>query len=290
MSSSSVKSKRVSVFEECMPLTPMQRHLCTSGWLAMALWMLAVFWGPDILTYFGVLLSPHGHAHVFAYGQPFVDARVWLGIPNALDVLSNFPLALAGAWGLRAMKRSGKSGFHINTSQALLVFFWGLLITAVGSAVYHWAPDARGLVLDRLGMAVTFSGVLGLAMAERVGAHIARNALLAVLVLGSLSAVMPLVHGNVLPWAVVQFGGMGFLAWAALRKPLPTALGVSLGGVLAVYALAKVFELGDAAVFRATGDLVSGHTLKHVVAALAVWPVVRAMRQNAPSGGSAAKK
>ena len=288
MSSPSVNPNKASVLEQCMPLTPMQRHLCTSGWLAMALWMVVAFFGPAVLAYLGITVPPDGHLHLYAHGHPFADARVWLGIPNALDVLSNLPLALAGVWGLTEMKRSGHTAFHSNTRHALCVFFWGLMVTALGSAAYHRAPDAQSLVFDRLGMAVTFSGALGLAMAERVGAHIARNALLAVLVLGSLSAVMPLVHGNVLPWMVVQFGGMGFLAWAALRKPLPTALGVSLGGMLALYALAKLFELGDAAVFHATGDLVSGHTLKHVAAALAAWPVIRAMRQNAPSGASAA--
>ncbi|AOW14859.1 hypothetical protein LPB72_20745 [Hydrogenophaga crassostreae] len=273
-----------------MPLTPTQRHLCTSGWLALVVWMVAAFFGPALLAYVGVNLSPNGHGHLFAHGHPFVDARAWAGIPNALDVLSNAPLALVGGWGLAVLKRAGAAAFHINTYQALRVFSWGLVFTAVGSSVYHWAPDAQGLVFDRLGMAVIFAGALGLAMAERVGALIARNTLLAMLLVGCLSAVMPLVHGNVLPWVVVQFGGMAFMAWAALRKPLPTALGVSLGGLLALYALAKAFEMGDAGVFHATGGLVSGHSLKHLVAALAAWPVMRAMRQNAQARGSEARQ
>jgi hypothetical protein len=269
-----------------MPLTPIQRHLCTSGWVALALWMVAVFFGPALLAHFGITLSPHGHDHLYAHGHPFVDARAWLGMPNAFDVLSNAPLALAGLWGLVGLGRSGRAAFHVHTHQALRVFFGGLVLTAVGSSVYHWAPDAHGLVFDRLGMAVTFAGALGLAMAERVSALIARNTLWAMLVVGCLSAAMPLVHGNVLPWAVVQFGGMAFMAWAALREPLPTALGVSLGSLLVFYSLAKLAEMGDATVFHATGDLVSGHTLKHLVAALAALPVIRAMRQNAQSSGS----
>jgi hypothetical protein len=270
------------VGEQCMPLTPTQRHLCTGAWLALALWMVAAIFGPVLMTHLGIVLSPHGHDHLYAHGHPFVDARVWLGIPNAFDVLSNAPLGLAGLWGLATLKWSTPSGLRASTHLVLRVFFWGLLCTAAGSAIYHWAPDAPGLVLDRLGMAVTFAGALGLSMAERVGARIARHAMLAVWVLGGLSAVMPLAHGNVLPWAVVQFGGLAFLVWAALRQPLPFAIGVSLGGVLALYALAKLFELGDASVFEATGGWVSGHTLKHVTAALAAWPVIRAMRQNAP--------
>ena len=142
MLSSSVKSNEVSVFEQYMPLTPLQRHMCTAGWLAMALWMVAAFFGPALMVYLGIALTPHGHAHMYAHGHPFVDARTWFGIPNAPDVLSNLALAVAGIWGLAVMKRLGTSEFHINTKQSLAVFFWGLVITALGSAVYHWAADA----------------------------------------------------------------------------------------------------------------------------------------------------
>ena len=267
-----------------MPLTPMQRHLCASGWLALAVWLGAVLFGPSLVSLLGLEAWVGSQTHLYAHGHPFVDARTWMGVPNALDVLSNLPLAMAGLWGMGALvRRSRRTGLHKNTSRTLWVFFWGLVLTAAGSAVYHWAPNAVGLALDRLGMAVAFAGALGLAMAERVGARIARNALIAVLLVGSLSAVMPVAHGNVLPWAVVQYGGMAFLAWSAWRKPLPTALGVSLGGMLVIYAAAKLFEMGDAGVFHALGGLVSGHTLKHLAAALAAWPVIRALNENARS-------
>ena len=272
-----------------MPLTPMQRQLCASGWFALAVWLGAALFGPNLISLVGLEAWMSSQAHLYAHGQPFVDARSWLGVPNALDVLSNLPLALAGLWGMGALrKRRRSAGLHKNTGQVLRVFFVGLVLTAAGSAVYHWAPSAVGLALDRLGMAVAFAGVLGLAMAERVGARIARNTLIAVLLVGTLSAVMPVARGNVLPWAVVQFGGMAFLAWAAWRTPLPTALGVSLGSVLALYAVAKLFEVGDAEVFHALGGLVSGHTLKHCAAAVAAWPVIRALRENAQFDGTTA--
>lgn len=252
------------------------------AWLAGAVWLLALLAGPALLAQAGLSLNAHGHAHLHAHGHPFVDARAWIGLPNAMDVLSNLPLLIAGLWGFVAMRlRSAAAACANITHLALLVFFWGLVLTSVGSSVYHWAPDAQGLVLDRLGMCVAFAGALALALAERVGASAARNTLWAVLVMGSLSAVLPLSHGHVLPWVVVQFGGMGLMAWAALRKPLPGSLGVSLSALIALYALAKLFEMGDAAIFQATGELVSGHSLKHLFAALAAWPVVRAMRQNA---------
>ena len=47
---------------------------------------------------------------------------------------------------------------------------------------------------------------------------------------------------------------------------------------LSIFSLAKALEAGDAAVFAATQMWVSGHSLKHVVAAAAALPLVMALR------------
>lgn len=243
----------------------------------MAVWLFASLFGPVLLSAAGVDVNVHGHAHLHAHGHPFVDARTLWGIPNAMDVLSNLSLAIAGVsgwWGLR------RRHLGADIQRPLQVFFIGLFVTAAGSAWYHWAPEPFGLALDRLGMAVTFAGAIALAVAERVGPRPAATTLGLVLVMASISAWLPLTHGNVLPWVVVQFGGMALIVAMALRAPRPGALGVHLGALIAIYALAKLFELGDEAVFHATGDAVSGHSLKHVTAAFAVWPVWSALRQN----------
>jgi hypothetical protein len=251
----------------------------------MAVWLLACLFGPVLLSAAGVDVNIHGHAHLHAHGHPFVDARALWGMPNAMDVLSNLPLAIAGVCGWWSLRR-GHQGADIQ--RPLQVLFIGLLLTAVGSAWYHWAPDPFGLALDRLGMAVTFAGAIALAVAERVGPRPAGATLGLVLVMASISAWLPLTHGNVLPWVVVQFGGIALIAAMALRAPRPGALGVHLGALIAIYALAKLFELGDEAVFHATGGTVSGHSLKHVTAALAIWPVCSALRQNPRATGRTA--
>jgi hypothetical protein len=51
-----------------------------------------------------------------------------------------------------------------------------------------------------------------------------------------------------------------------------------LAGGLAAYALAKAVEFLDAEIFLLTGSLVSGHTLKHLLAALAVLLVYLMLR------------
>ncbi len=241
----------------------------------LALWLLVLVAGPSLLDAMGVALNSHGHTQLHAHGHPFVDARTLLGIPNAMDVLSNLPLAIAGIWGLLSLRTWAGPGA---TRRAAFVFFSGLVLTGVGSAWYHWAPDAVGLVWDRLGMAVTFAGALALAVAERVGPLQSRQTLVALLAVAVLSAILPATSDNVLPWAVVQFGGMALIVWLSFCKPAPGAIGVRLGALIALYALAKLLELGDEAVFHATAETVSGHSLKHLVAALAVWPVIAALK------------
>ncbi|MBW0171608.1 MAG: hypothetical protein ACT6SF_10045 [Hydrogenophaga sp.] len=248
--------------------------------LALALitvWLIACLFGPALLSAAGADVNVHGHAHLYAHGHPFADARTLWGIPNAMDVLSNLPLTIVGLCGSWALRRVWL-GAH--TRRPLQVFFAGLLVTSVGSAWYHWAPDPFGLALDRMGMAITFAGAIALTVAERGGPRTAAIALGLALVMASISAWLPLTHDNVLPWVIVQFGGMALIVAMAWRAPRPDALGVHLGALVGIYALAKLFELGDEAVFHLTSGTVSGHSLKHLVAALAAWPVWRALRQN----------
>jgi hypothetical protein len=249
------------------------------GWLT--LYAIAMTFGPalwDGLLETGMALNAHGHSHVHAHGHPFVDARTFGGIPNFWDVLTNLPFAAAaglGWWWMRGVKLAP------TTRQSLHVLMAGLLATAFGSGYYHWQPDAWGLMWDRLGMAVAFAGVVGLAVCDRVGLHEGALALKVALPLALMAAVVPLVHGHPLVWVVVQFGGCALMLWAAFQAPAPGALGVKWGWVLAGYALAKGLEGNDELIFHATGELVSGHSLKHLAACLAVLPVLSKLRQNA---------
>jgi len=56
---------------------------------------------------------------------------------------------------------------------------------------------------------------------------------------------------------------------------------------LAFYGLAKIFEVADRIVFS-VGGLVSGHTIKHVFAALSAYWILRVLRLRKPAGGAAA--
>ncbi len=260
-------------------LTPVEQRLATIGAVLAALALLGTLFGSALAQLLHLQLNAHGHTHLYAHGHPFVDARVLWGIPNALDVLSNLAFIPMGLWGLWSLHRA--PDVQRATRQSATVFFVGLLLTYLSSSAYHWAPSAWGLALDRAGMAVAFAGVLGLAAAERVSLRVAPWVWGGVAAAGLLAILLNYTAGVMAPWAVVQFGGMAVVLWAATQPAQTGALGIRWGVLIVIYIVAKLFELGDDTVFHATGELMSGHSLKHIVASLAALPVINALRHNA---------
>lgn len=234
--------------------------------------LLALCAGLLVLALLGPRVELPDHYHAFA------DARAWQFLPNAMDVLSNLGFALFGVLGLLRLRLLDRPiAWTVNRQMAAL-FFLGLVLTALCSGYYHVKPDGAGLWLDRLGMVVAFAGLLGLAAADRVSDRAARALAVLMLVAGPAAATTAMHSLDQLAWVVVQFGGLAILVWLVLNKPLAGAWPVRWWGVIGAYALAKLFELGDAAIFEWTGHWVSGHSLKHLVASCAALPVLSALR------------
>ena len=212
----------------------------------------------------------------------FADQRAWGPMPHAMDVLSNLPFVVWGVAGLWALARAVRLR-AIGSAPAGLaaLFFVGLVATAGVSAYYHWQPDNAGLVWDRGGMLLAFAGLLGLAAVQGVSRRAGIALAAAVLTLGPVTVHVWAVSGNLLPWGVLQIGGMVLILALAWLQPTSPATGLQIRWtlVIAMYALAKMLELADHPVFDLTGQLVSGHSLKHGVASLAAWPVVLAILQ-----------
>ncbi|MDG9924365.1 MULTISPECIES: hypothetical protein [unclassified Pseudomonas] len=200
----------------------------------------------------------------------FADQRALLGIPHALDVLSNLPFLLLGLFGMSRLRQIVDARWQ----GLYLLLCLGLLLTFLGSSAYHLAPADAGLLYDRLGMLVLFAAILGLAAADRLGFTAARMTALGVALGGSAALWAWYTSGNLLPWIVLQAGGMLLLVMLACCRPRRDAHALRLGLCVVWYALAKLCELNDSGLFHLSGEWLSGHSLKHLLSGLAVLPLL----------------
>jgi hypothetical protein len=90
------------------------------------------------------------------------DTRTSLGvIPRAGDVLTNLAILAAGLFGLALRTRMTVAP---EARTAVNVLIAASILTAFGSAYYHWAPTNATLIWDRLPMALVLMALLVLVM------------------------------------------------------------------------------------------------------------------------------
>ncbi|UZR28550.1 ceramidase domain-containing protein [Methylococcus mesophilus] len=212
----------------------------------------------------------------------FADGTARFGIPNFWNVVSNLPFLAVGLAGVLDVYRGRPAilgEFHI----AYLIFFAAVALVAPGSAYYHLNPNNATLVWDRLPMTVAFMALFSIVLAEYVSVALGRRLLWPLLVIGVVS---------VFYWDFTEAQGRGDLRLYGLVQFLPMLLippilllfrsrfgGTAyLWAVLGAYAVAKAAELLDEPIFRIFHPL-SGHALKHLLAALGVYIFLAAIRR-----------
>ena len=224
-----------------------------------------------------VALWLHGPIAQFAGYHDFADQHSVAGIAHAGDVLSNLCFAAVALWAMASLRSS------LMRHAGWGLFVAGLLLTSIGSSYYHLAPDNARLVWDRLPIALSCAGLLAAARAMYVTPdHETRDALLL-----AICAI-----ASVWWWRWTDLQGFGDLRWYLVFQVLPLLLipawqamhqapGVEhqlVGAAIALYALAKLAELCDHQL-QAVLQVVSGHTLKHCLAALAAAVLVALARR-----------
>jgi hypothetical protein len=194
----------------------------------------------------------------------FADVRAVLGVPNFWNVVSNIPFVAVGAVGLARCRGDA----------AITAIFGGIFLTGFGSAYYHWSPDDGTLFWDRLPMALAFMAVLAGAIGERVSVKAAAILLWPLLAMGVLSLLLWRWSGDLRLYGWVQFFPVAMLPLMfLLLPPKYTGMGHWMFAA-AFYVLAKLLEHFDAEIYS-LGQVVSGHTLKHLAAAAACFAILR---------------
>jgi hypothetical protein len=200
----------------------------------------------------------------------FADDRNFYGIPNFWNVVSNVPFMMVGAWGMVCLLRKrNRSAVDIGS----LTFFAGILLTAFGSIWYHLHPYNHTMVWDRLPMTIAFMAFFSIVIRECMDKKIGKNVLFLLLFIGMLSVwywhlTENRGHGDLRFYLLVQFLPMVLIPLILLLFKAEGRSSRYFWLILIAYVIAKVFESADAEVFTATGSI-SGHSIKHAVAALA---------------------
>lgn len=204
----------------------------------------------------------------------FADQRTFFGIPNFFDTTSNLPFLLVGLFGIYRFRKGVPPGSLAILRPAYLTFLVGSTLVAFGSAYYHLNPGNATLFWDRLPMTIAFMAFLSIVVGEYINPNISRRILLPLLSFGVFSVVYWRTTGtndggDLRPYILVQYLPMLLIPIIALLYQARLQPGIYLWSLLAMYGFAKILELLDFSIFQAL-HVVSGHTLKHVGAAIGV--------------------
>jgi hypothetical protein len=226
----------------------------------------------------------------------FADQRQLLGVPHALNVLSNAPFLIVGVLGLAFVVRDSpqrhKAFIQAAERWPYVIFFIGVTLTAFGSAYYHLDPVHAGnerLVWDRLPMGLAFMALFDAVLGERLSVRAGRWLLAPLLAAGLGSVLYWHVtemqgHGDLRPYYLVQFYPVLAIPLMLLLFPPRYTRGQDLIVAVAWYAGAKLFEMLDRPVYELLGHAVSGHTIKHLLAATSAYWVLRMLQARSPAG------
>lgn len=266
------------------PLSPPLARRATVallGAMAAATVMGLLAWGP-------VALGGHAHAHA--------DVRAWAGVPNAVNVLTHLPLLPLGVWGL--WRLAALRG-HDALRPAWALFFACQMLATLGGMAYHWAPGDAMFVWDQMPKSAACALMSCAFLAERVDARWGRPWVLAgALVLAAMGGVWWLLtlrlHG---------VGDLRPLLWLEFMPTLLVAAGAwTLSGSLLTrgdwmrsllsFVVAQAVDLADAPIWAASGERLSGHSVRHLALAACVgWIAYRlAHARGDEAGGTAAPR
>jgi hypothetical protein len=216
-----------------------------------------------VCTFFiskGVLVQDQTY-HLFA------DSRMWLGIPNTIDVVTNVGFLIVGLLGI-FLVRNLKN--QLRTYSSWLWLFISIFLISPGSAYYHWSPDDFTLIWDRLPMSMGFMALYVALLSEHIDLKL-QKLLPFSLILGILSVLIWVITRDLRFYFVVQFSSFVTIPLVLLLFPSRFTGKIYYFGALLFYGFAKWTEVRDHEIFKDTDGFISGHSLKHILATMGLF-------------------
>ncbi|WZZ22577.1 hypothetical protein YC2023_123964 [Brassica napus] len=236
-------------------------------------WLILMFFTPK------VPLHSFRH-HVFA------DKRNFMGVPNTLNVMTNFPFLIIGVLGF--VLCLGGSFFNISLKGEIwgwTLFYASVSSLAFGSAYYHLKPDDNRIVWDTLPILIAYSSLFSSFLVERAGERVGLSCLVLLLFISVFSVayarqvqieviICVLVDGRVFNdlRLCLTFQLIPCLVIPVMTVLLPPKYTHSRFWLLATaaHAVSKIEGLADSKIYNFNGYTISGHSLGHLCSALAM--------------------
>jgi len=170
----------------------------------------------------------------------FVDCRTCYNIKNYYNVISNLIFIIGGL-------------YHINSDILLCIFS---ILVCIGSSYYHYNPNMNTLLYDRLPILLSFVYLI----LQRIELNIYEQIII------SIYAIYSIVKWNItydlLPYATIQLSLIIYwFIFPSYNMQIPVIL----------YFLAKICEDCDFEIYYLTNKTISGHTIKHIFAGIALF-------------------
>ena len=177
---------------------------------------------------------------------------------------------------------------YLGHHAVMILFVVSGFLIGAGSGYYHYSPDNQTLFWDRLPMTLGFMGVFAAVISERVSARAGWWLLGPFLVWGVVSVEVwrrteLAGAGDLRMYALVQFYPMLAIPLILWLFPPRYTASHRVWQMILWYMAAKILEAADVPIHRLLGLQMSGHALKHLAAAMALWMPLRMLSERTPT-------
>ena len=187
----------------------------------------------------------------------FADKRTFLGIPNAMDVLSNIAILIPALYLLQRKKT--------NMSNLLILH---IILLSVASSYYHLNPSDETIFADFLMIAASSMIILIIISDTEYGLLLYSYAIFSILYwkyTGDLRFYILILIGVPLYIVIKYYKNIG------LRNYLYI--------IVIMCILLRISEHNDHLVYKLTNYQISGHTLKHIFSGIGIWYMIKLLQK-----------
>ena len=177
----------------------------------------------------------------------FADKRTFMGIPNAMDVISNIAIVIPAVYLLQKQKKFSLLSIHI-------------LLIALASTYYHLQPTDDRIFWDMLFIATTHVVLLS---------YFIKDEYAIILYIGSILSVVYWKQYNDLRPYILLLTDIPLYIISLIYKN--KKVNNYLYPIVIFGIMARALEYNDHYVYKMTNNMISGHTAKHITGIIMIW-------------------